>query len=146
MCLMFLFWLSCSWIFLTFLFSCTFDWFLFRFLVKDRKITLFHSLFNHCLLLFFLFPLFLWLSLYDPSTQSIALAIPLPFLCFDSHILIAHFPISGINEIFIHTRIYWDLGRTERGTWRRKEKMKQYILVFSLRTTDVDSNDYPVAK
>lgn len=84
----------------------TFDWPLFQFLVKGRQINLPLSIFNHCLLLFSLFFLSPRLSLSDPLTQSIALALPLPFLCFDSHILIAHFSISGINEIFIHTQIH----------------------------------------
>lgn len=102
----------------------TFDWASFvLWLVrqKDRRIIFPHLLFNHCLLLLFLFLLSLWLSLFDSLTKSVALPTPLSCLCFDSHILIAYYPISGINEIFIHVKIYQDLKRLERSTETEKK-------------------------
>lgn len=52
----------------------------------------------HRLLMLFLFLLSLWLSLSDTLTESIMPPAPLFCLCFGSHILIAHFFISEINE------------------------------------------------
>lgn len=72
----------------------TFDWAAFVLPPpgEDSQITFPHLLFNHCLLLLFLFLLSHWLSLFDPLTMSIALPIPRSRLRVDSHILIAYYP------------------------------------------------------